>query len=443
VESVYSGGQLYIGGYFGNTGVSKPPDRPFLADLDLASQTVSNLSGIIPSSFNTVIGLAVYGSEVFVAGGTFGNIQYGLIASSSMSPPSVVLHPATTSGPMATITGYVLCENSDPNMGYCPPYSWNWGDGQRTTGYFPQTHTYSQSGTYDVVVTAINDVNGLGGSMSETVTVQFSSSSSSTTASGATSAPPWAFSGAYARYYEANRAWTNDTITEAEVLGAGNAATVEFVLSDINVSAQTYTIACNASGNKTDACSGPATYSFSQAFAGPALTVSELQAMNGGQVPSDFATFMAPGGGKSILAVSADQVITVPAGSFKVDEFSAGTANGTYLEVFYDTNTGLEVKAFINFNASQNGPQDLVLIELASTNIATSTGGPGSNSPFITNATDLIVLALAVVVAASVIITIMRRKKPNAETDSGASAGHPDMERVKAPAGPDVDQWAS
>lgn len=34
---------------------------------------------------------------------------------------------------------------------------WNWGDGQTTTGFFPQMHTYSKTGSYNITVSAYNN----------------------------------------------------------------------------------------------------------------------------------------------------------------------------------------------------------------------------------------------------------------------------------------------
>ncbi|MDE1828701.1 MAG: hypothetical protein KGI25_00100 [Thaumarchaeota archaeon] len=47
----------------------------------------------------------------------------------------------------------------------------NWGDGQTSSGQFPQTHTYSQGGTFTINATAY-DSNGLSSSNSTSVTVQ-------------------------------------------------------------------------------------------------------------------------------------------------------------------------------------------------------------------------------------------------------------------------------
>jgi hypothetical protein len=85
----------------------------------------------------------------------------------------VKLYQANVTGLTATIRGYAVA-------GIVVNLTWSWGDGKITTGYFPQSHTYSSAGTYEVNVT-IFDCTGGGktGSASEIVKVGASSSSSS------------------------------------------------------------------------------------------------------------------------------------------------------------------------------------------------------------------------------------------------------------------------
>ena len=111
-------------------------------------------------------------SHTYSSGGTYTvqvTAQYsnGSSASSSenvtvTNPNTVTLYAATVSGLQATINGSV--NNSPTNL------VWNWGDGQQTTGFFPQSHTYSSAGTYTVQVTA-HYSNGSSASASESVTI--------------------------------------------------------------------------------------------------------------------------------------------------------------------------------------------------------------------------------------------------------------------------------
>lgn len=91
---------------------------------------------------------------------------------------------ATSSNPqiplpqLDTVSLLPACINSmqaDINGGASPgesvtSISWDWGDGQQTTGYFPQSHIYSSAGTYTVQVTA-HYSDGSSASTSQTLTV--------------------------------------------------------------------------------------------------------------------------------------------------------------------------------------------------------------------------------------------------------------------------------
>lgn len=96
--------------------------------------------------------------------------------------PTVTLFPSAVTALTATINGITQPTTAGATI---TSLTWQWGDGQTTTGFFPQTHTYAQSGTYNVVVTA-TDSNGLTGSASESVSVGglASSSTSQATSSG-------------------------------------------------------------------------------------------------------------------------------------------------------------------------------------------------------------------------------------------------------------------
>ncbi|MGI0026606.1 MAG: PKD domain-containing protein [Nitrosopumilaceae archaeon] len=68
-----------------------------------------------------------------------------------LSPPSLTLYNPSTNGLTVTIDGNT--QGTTPGSDITN-VNWDWGDGQTTTGLFPQTHTYSSSGTYTVKVTA-------------------------------------------------------------------------------------------------------------------------------------------------------------------------------------------------------------------------------------------------------------------------------------------------
>jgi PKD repeat protein len=95
--------------------------------------------------------------------------------------PYIQLYNASVNGLTATIDGYAVA-------GIPGPITWNWGDGQTTTGYFPQSHTYAKAGTYEVDVTVF-DCTGGGktATASQMVTVGAPLTSSSFSASAITS----------------------------------------------------------------------------------------------------------------------------------------------------------------------------------------------------------------------------------------------------------------
>jgi hypothetical protein len=93
--------------------------------------------------------------------------------------PYVMLDQANVTGLTATVGGYAVA-------GVVINVTWNWDDGHITTGYFPQTHTYSSAGIYEVRITVF-DCTGGGktGSASELVDVRVASALSSSTVSNA------------------------------------------------------------------------------------------------------------------------------------------------------------------------------------------------------------------------------------------------------------------
>lgn len=135
--------------------------------------TVPTVSGfqVNPSSgIVNVTGANVTVSIVFSAVTTSTATSPSSTSSSQPVPPTVTLAPAQVSGLTVTINGAAIPGATITNI------SWQWGDGQTTSGFFPQTHTYSIAGTYKVIVTATNSA-GLSGSSSENVIVGSSSAS--------------------------------------------------------------------------------------------------------------------------------------------------------------------------------------------------------------------------------------------------------------------------
>jgi hypothetical protein len=126
----------------------------------------------------------------------------GLVATTSCVTTNgqepLTLSPASVSGLEASINGGV----NAPQGTLLTGIDWNWGDGTVLTGclYFPQSHTYQEAGTYNVVVTttftngtqqqASEDVTVSGsGTTATSVSVNPSSLSFGTVAAGSASSP--------------------------------------------------------------------------------------------------------------------------------------------------------------------------------------------------------------------------------------------------------------
>jgi len=81
-------------------------------------------------------------------------------------PPDLVVFKPEIDGCTVTINGVVASPCNDP----VPFIHWNWGDGTEHDSWFAATHTYSQSGTYQVTVTAYTAA-GYSASDTKTVTI--------------------------------------------------------------------------------------------------------------------------------------------------------------------------------------------------------------------------------------------------------------------------------
>jgi PKD repeat protein len=88
-------------------------------------------------------------------------------AESSCEAPTISFDPPIIAGLTATVNGVALPGPSCTIIGYI---HWNWGDGTSSSGQFPATHTYSSSGTYNIVAT-VEVTDTTTGSASISVTV--------------------------------------------------------------------------------------------------------------------------------------------------------------------------------------------------------------------------------------------------------------------------------
>ncbi len=76
-------------------------------------------------------------------------VDYDLAISES---PTITLFTPSVNGLTVSINGITLPATASASI---TGIDWDWGDGQKIKGWFPQTHTYSQTGTYTVSVITI------------------------------------------------------------------------------------------------------------------------------------------------------------------------------------------------------------------------------------------------------------------------------------------------
>ena len=92
-------------------------------------------------------------------------VYYSLAISAA---PTITLFKPNINGLSVSINGVTLPTVTGASI---TGIVWNWGDGHKITGWFPQSHTYSQAGTYNVDVIS-TDSNGRSQSASITVSVK-------------------------------------------------------------------------------------------------------------------------------------------------------------------------------------------------------------------------------------------------------------------------------
>ena len=84
------------------------------------------------------------------------------VGAASTTPPTISLGITNTNGLCISVNGVTLPTAPGASV---TSIVWNWGDGQTMAGWFPETHTYSVGGTYNITATA-TDSNGQSSSAS-------------------------------------------------------------------------------------------------------------------------------------------------------------------------------------------------------------------------------------------------------------------------------------
>jgi len=124
------------------------------------------LNGVTRSSVNDTVTFnetpGVYRFAVNPAGGRFPVPAFGWMTVSQLSVEIPVTFVTANSSALPVVTiykpsihGLTVTINGTARAigGFVTEIKWNWGDGNATTGPFPQTHTYLRPGTYNVTVT--------------------------------------------------------------------------------------------------------------------------------------------------------------------------------------------------------------------------------------------------------------------------------------------------
>ncbi len=350
------------------------------ATLDYGSRT-SNYQNFVSTS-SAYVGLAALSSTVYVQwarvrtlppNGVMPSVTFGTLSSADQSSPTVYMYTPTVDGLSVTCDGYTSATASGASISYI---SWDWGDGQSSSGDFPKSHTYYSSGYYTIVVTA-TDSNGKTGLDSETVYVSSSTYSTPTAMPySADTKLACAFNGAYANYQ-----------VSYSMAGVNVNAQLNYQVTDVDDSARSFTYTTTVSGaNGVDLSglnlgSGTQTGTYSSPGAFPIMSTSMLD-----ELKSESS--------------STQTTVTVPAGTFQVIQSTQSGATA-----WVDVNSGLIVKITGTISGIT------LDIQLQSTNISTT----GSSFP-----TMLVIIIAVVVVVVVVVLAVLllRRRKGKAATST-------------------------
>jgi PKD repeat protein len=72
--------------------------------------------------------------------------------STVLVPPQLTIFSPAIDGETVTVNGVANSNACQPES--LQPFSFNWGDGTVSAGWFPQVHTYNSAGSFEVCVTA-------------------------------------------------------------------------------------------------------------------------------------------------------------------------------------------------------------------------------------------------------------------------------------------------
>jgi hypothetical protein len=140
VSLTYNDGNLYLSGFAGSA-------LPLLTALNTSSLQVTNLTSSIPASFGPIASLAISGKNVFMAGGSFGDVQYGLLTPAG-DVYSVSFNTYPTAGSISFDSStYINGQSGEHEAGIYTAVA------NIPTGYTGYDFTYNWSSTNNVTIT--------------------------------------------------------------------------------------------------------------------------------------------------------------------------------------------------------------------------------------------------------------------------------------------------
>lgn len=196
-------------------------------------------------------------------------------------------------------------------------------------------------------------------------------------------APPYAFDGAYARY--------NITVSGLLVHGYVYSTFVGYLVDSLDPSSGTFSVESNY-GGEFSFLSSTVTASFDTPSPLPAVNAHDLGELNHGEVPVDMITPPNTAAYPPIAGVKSNMTVSVPAGTFIVDEVSLANDSTEWVAV----HTGLIIRQTGAFSTSYLPAGLYGTLVLDSTNIPAGSQPPDYQL-YVANATLVTLIALGII----------------------------------------------